>query len=191
MLRCRTCKARFSERKGTPLFGSRLPQEKVGSVLEHIAEGCGVRQTGGLLGPSRHRNALQPLAGDHARAVHDELVAFSPRTREVQFDEKWSFVAKKEKHCDPTDPADDHKGDNWDHVAFDAEHRLVVSVVPGADGREHRGVGRGFQAADGGPADEPDHQRRISGLPAGDFAGLRQEDHAAPHGQAGPAQGPV
>ena len=60
-------------------------------------------------------------------------MAFSPRTtREVQFDEKWAFVAKKEKHCDRDDPADDHKGDYWDHVAFDPEHRLVVSVVPGA-----------------------------------------------------------
>jgi IS1 family transposase len=57
---------------------------------------------------------------------------FPPRTREVQFDEKWAFVAKKEAHCDPLDPADDRKGDTWDHVAFDPEHRLVVSVVPGA-----------------------------------------------------------
>jgi IS1 family transposase len=40
-------------------------------------------------------------------------------------------VAKKEKNCDPTDSADDRKGDTWDHVALDAESRLVVSVVPG------------------------------------------------------------
>ena len=44
------------------------------------------------------------------RDLHDELVAVSPRTREVQFDEKWAFVAKKEAHCDPADPADDRKG---------------------------------------------------------------------------------
>ncbi len=43
ILRCRTCKARFSERKGTPLFDARLPAKKVESVLEHVAEGCGVR----------------------------------------------------------------------------------------------------------------------------------------------------
>jgi IS1 family transposase len=49
----------------------------------------------------------------------------------VQFDEKWSFVGKKEKHCDPADPEDAKQGDNWDHVALDPEHRLVVSVVPG------------------------------------------------------------
>jgi hypothetical protein len=49
----------------------------------------------------------------------------------VQFDEKWAFVGKKEKHCDPDEPADALCGDHWDHVAVDAEHRLVVSVVPG------------------------------------------------------------
>ena len=57
---------------------------------------------------------------------------FPPRTREVQFDEKWSFVGKKQKNCDPADPADDHKGDWWDHVAYDPEHKLVLAVVPGA-----------------------------------------------------------
>lgn len=56
---------------------------------------------------------------------------FPPRTREIQFDEKWSYVAKKEKNCDPGDPADARKGDTWDHVAIDAESRLVISVVPG------------------------------------------------------------
>jgi hypothetical protein len=49
----------------------------------------------------------------------------------VQCDEKWAFVGKKDKHCDPTDPADAQQGDNWDHVALDPEPRLVVSVVPG------------------------------------------------------------
>jgi IS1 family transposase len=44
----------------------------------------------------------------------------------------WSFVAKKQKNCDPKNPADDHKGDWWDHVAYDAENRLVLAVVPGA-----------------------------------------------------------
>jgi IS1 family transposase len=56
---------------------------------------------------------------------------FPPLTTEVQFDEKWAFVAKKEAHCDRDDPADDRKGDCWDHVALDPEHKLVVAVVPG------------------------------------------------------------
>ena len=35
-----------------------------------------------------------------------------------------------EKNCDEGEPEDRFRGDCWDHVAFDPEHRLVVSVVP-------------------------------------------------------------
>jgi IS1 family transposase len=56
---------------------------------------------------------------------------FPPQSEEIQFDEKWDFVYKKEKHCDENNPADAHRGDNWDHVALDAEHKLVLQVVNG------------------------------------------------------------
>jgi IS1 family transposase/transposase-like protein len=132
LLYCRTCRDRFSERKGTPLYRAHLPEDKVLSILEHVHEGCGVRKTARLVKVhpdtvSRYGRAT----GDHSRAAHDELVAHSPKTRELQMDEKWSFVAKKEKNCDQDDPEDRFRGDCWDHVAFDPEHRLVVSVVPG------------------------------------------------------------
>jgi LacI family transcriptional regulator len=79
MLRRRTCKARFSERKSTPLFGAHLDHRKLESVLEHVAEGCGVRQTGRLCGVDRKTVArYSRRAGDHARGLHDELVALSP-----------------------------------------------------------------------------------------------------------------
>ena len=55
----------------------------------------------------------------------------------MQFDEKWAFVGKKEKPCDPEALADAEQGDNWDHVALDPEHRLVVSVVPGKRTADH------------------------------------------------------
>jgi hypothetical protein len=45
-------------------------------------------------------------------------------------------VTKKEKHCDRSDPDDDGCGDCWDHVALDAESRLVLSVVPGRRSEE-------------------------------------------------------
>lgn len=47
-------------------------------------------------------------------------------------DEKWSFVSKKQEHCDPNNPADAQRGDWWDHTAYDPEHKLVLCVVPGA-----------------------------------------------------------
>ncbi len=79
MLRCRACKARFSERKGTPLFGAHLSQEKAVSILHRIAEGNGVRKTGRLVGVNRETVARYgKRAGTHAAALHDELVAASP-----------------------------------------------------------------------------------------------------------------
>ena len=41
-------------------------------------------------------------------------------------------MGKKQRNCDPANPDDDHRGDYWDHVAFDPEHKLVLAVVPGA-----------------------------------------------------------
>ena len=79
LLKCKTCHQRFSERKGTPLFDSRLSEEKAIAVLEHIAEGCGVRKTGRLLGVSKDTiTRYAVLSGGHAQQLHDELVAFSP-----------------------------------------------------------------------------------------------------------------
>ena len=79
-LRCRTCKTRFSERKGTPLFDSRLPEDKIVSLLHHIAEGCGVRQTSRLIGVNKNTVVrFCVLAGEQAEQLHDELVAFSPQ----------------------------------------------------------------------------------------------------------------
>jgi hypothetical protein len=79
LLRCSTCQARFSERKGTPLFDARLPADTLTAVLGHVAEGVGTRKTARLTGvhPDTVTRYIR-LAGGHAEQLHDELVAFSP-----------------------------------------------------------------------------------------------------------------
>ena len=79
---------------------------------------------------------------------------FPPRTREVQFDEKWAFVGKKQKNCDPLDPDDAQCGDYWDFVAFDLEHRLVLAVIPGS------------RSAENALAIVEDVKGRVDGVPA-------------------------
>jgi transposase-like protein len=79
LLYCRTCKARFSERKGTPLFGARLPDDQAIDLIRHLADRNGVRATARLVGV--HRDTVvrySRLLGGHARQIHDEFVAFSP-----------------------------------------------------------------------------------------------------------------
>ena len=191
LLYCRTCRARFSERKGTPLYRAHLPEDKVISILEHIAEGCGVLKTARLV--KVHPDTVSRYsrtAGEHARAAHDELVARSPETREVQMDEKWAFVAKKEKNCDDDDPEDRFRGDCWDHVAFDPEHRLVVSVVPGERTAESvRELVGDVKERLGGraPALITTDEYALSG---GDPGGVRYRGGAAADRQAGAARRP-
>lgn len=79
LLRCRTRKARFSERKGTPVFDTRLSPAKALALLRHRAAGGGVRPTSRPVGANENtalRLGLQ--AGGHAQPLPDELVAFSP-----------------------------------------------------------------------------------------------------------------
>ncbi len=79
MIRCRTCQARFSERKGTPLEHCRLSKAKALSVLAHLREGCGTRSTGRLVGVSKDTvTRMARKAGQHAEASHAKHVAFSP-----------------------------------------------------------------------------------------------------------------
>ena len=133
MIFCRTCKAHFSERKGTVLEQSRLSSEKAISILKHIREGCGTRSTSRLVEVDKNTvTRYVRVAGAHAVRMHYELVAESPETREIQLDEKWSFVGKKKEDEDEEDSVTQPRcGQNWDHTAIDAESRLLLSLVPG------------------------------------------------------------
>jgi hypothetical protein len=79
LLYCRTCKARFSERKGTALFGCCLPADKAMNLIEHLADRNGVRATARRVGvtPNTVVRYARRL-GEHAQQIHDEFVAFSP-----------------------------------------------------------------------------------------------------------------
>ena len=96
MLYCSVCKKRFSERKGTPLFDSRLSEDQALAVLQHIADGCGVRQTGRLVGVTKDTVVRYSVrAGGHAQTLHDELVAFSPRNPRSAIRRKMELRSQK------------------------------------------------------------------------------------------------
>lgn len=57
----------------------KLDRKKAVSLLEHISESCGVRKTGRMIGVNKNTvMRYSRLAGEHAKMLHDELVAFSP-----------------------------------------------------------------------------------------------------------------
>jgi hypothetical protein len=78
-LLCRTCGRRFSSRKGTVFYRARLPEAEVVDVLNHVQDGCGMRQTGRLTGHKEDTVIrYAKLAGAHARLLHERLVPLSP-----------------------------------------------------------------------------------------------------------------
>jgi transposase-like protein len=94
-LRCTVCGKSFSQRAGTPLFRTTLPEDKVVQIAEHLVEGTGMRPTSRLCGVSLNTVLrFAARAGGHAQAFHDEVVRHV-EVRQVQADEAWSFVGKK------------------------------------------------------------------------------------------------
>jgi hypothetical protein len=98
LLYCIDCKEKFSEHRGTVFFDSRLPKEKVVALLEHVAEGNGMRKTSRL--EKTHLQTViryTKLAGEHAETLHDELVNFSPEHRGGSTRRKVGLRAKETK----------------------------------------------------------------------------------------------
>lgn len=129
-LRCRCCGTEFSERKGTPLFNSKIPETKAESVIDHIDRGCGLLATSQLVGVCKETvSRLIRLCGQASRSIHDSLVCdLTPAA--LQFDEKWSFTRKKRKKVtDQDDPQ--QVGDRWDINCIDPVTKLLITLVPG------------------------------------------------------------
>jgi transposase-like protein len=94
LLRCRTCCEEFSERRGTALFNSKLPEAKAEDVINHLGEGCSVRGTVRLTKVCKETVArLLKVSGRHAERFHDAHVR-DLRPLALEFDEQWSFVKK-------------------------------------------------------------------------------------------------
>lgn len=124
---CTKCSKAFSENHGTPFYKSRLPRERVLDIVRHLLEGCGVRGTARLL--RHHRDTVircLRLVAPHVLAVLNSLLV-DLRCPEIQMDEFWSFVRKKEKHATIVEKLEEGLGDRWIHLAMDAVSRLIVA----------------------------------------------------------------
>lgn len=129
-LRCRSCGEEFSERKGTPLFNLKISERKAADILDHLDSGCGVMSTAQLTRVAKDTvSRLIRVTGLISHKIHDQRVRnLTPKA--LQFDEKWSYTCKKQRHLtskdDPT-----RVGDHWDINSLDPQTKLLVSLVPG------------------------------------------------------------
>ena len=140
MYRCLVCGRQFSETAGTPFFGLKTPMRTVCVALNELAEGLGVRAVARIhhVEPGTVLDRLRK-AGQHCEAVSAYMMQ-ELELSQVQLDELWTFIRKKERMLSEWEKLQTDYGDNWIWMAFDPIHKLVVAVLIG-DHTEEEAVG--------------------------------------------------
>lgn len=94
LLRCRTCCEEFSERRGSALVHTKLPEATAEDVINPLDEGWSVRATARLVKVWKETVArLLRVSGRHAERFPKERVR-NLRPLALEFDEQWRFVQK-------------------------------------------------------------------------------------------------
>lgn len=113
--------------KGKAAMANHLPKEKQVRILQCLVEGCSIRSTSRMTGA--HVKTILDLllrVGAGCAEAHDEY-AQDLDLRDLQLDEIWAFVGKKQKRVDDHDPADRDKGDAYTFTAIDRKTKFVPS----------------------------------------------------------------
>ena len=106
-----------------------LPMEKQVAVISALAEGTGIRQTERITGVNRETVMnLGVRIGKGCIALLDQKMR-GLSCRNLQFDELWGFIGKKERHLRPDD--DPTLGDVWTFCAIDSDTKIVPSFKVG------------------------------------------------------------
>jgi transposase-like protein/IS1 family transposase len=130
--RCLACHKTFTE-DHEPAFRIEdyLNTEQGRMALKLLLEGTSVRSAERLTG--LHRDAILRLlivAGERCEALMDRLIRNVPCT-EIQCDEIWGYVGKKEGHKRPDEYENDSIGDAWTWVALERNTKLVLAFAVG------------------------------------------------------------
>ena len=131
MYECKHCKKTFSETRGTVFFGLKTPQKTIYQALNCLAEGMGIRATARVYNVKPDTVLLWlRRAGQHCEKVSTYLMK-NLKVKQVQLDELWTFVFKKEKTLSAWEKLHSEYGDTWIWTALDPTHKLVLALVVG------------------------------------------------------------
>jgi transposase-like protein/IS1 family transposase len=128
--RCLECGKTFSEDQEKPLEDMRIDLDKALQVINLLVEGVGINAASRLADIDK-KTVLKilALAGERCAAIMDTKLRNLPLV-DIQCDEIWGFVEKKERHVRPTDNAL-IVGDQFTFVAIDRDTKLVISYAVG------------------------------------------------------------
>jgi len=101
--RCQQCSKTFLEPREKPLDGMYLPMEKAETILKMLVQGVSIRSIERLT--DIHRDTILRVlvkAGERCEKLLGEKIANVP-VKDVELDEIWHFVFKKQKALRPGD----------------------------------------------------------------------------------------
>lgn len=120
---------RFTEAHSLTLGQMYIPQEKILLAVQLLLEGNSIRSTQRISGLDQNTiTKALVLAGEKCEKIMGEKIR-NVQVRDVEADEVWSFIGKKEKRVRPED--DQNLGDCYTFVAIERHSKLVLNIAMG------------------------------------------------------------
>lgn len=129
--RCHQCKKTFTEDHDKPLDEMRLAPDRAVAALQLLLEGMSVRSVERVTGI--HRDTilkLLVLAGERCQRLMQERIR-NLNVKDVQADEIWGYVFKKEGHKWEHEKNVEEIGDCWCFVAIERNTKLILAYHVG------------------------------------------------------------
>ena len=130
--RCVECRKTFTEPHKRTLGTMYIPQDKALLAVQLLLEGNSIRSTERITGLDRNTiMKVLVLAGEKCDKVMGRLIVNVP-VKDVQCDEIWGYVFKKEGHKTEEESATDATiGDAYTFVAIERNTKLVLNFALG------------------------------------------------------------
>ncbi len=108
-----------------------VSEERITLAIKMLLEGNSIASTSRITGIDKHTifKALA-LAGERCEKVMGKLIVNVP-VRDVEADEVWGFIKKKEGHKRPEEQHDETIGDQYCFVAIERHSKLVLNFALG------------------------------------------------------------
>lgn len=129
--RCADCGKTFTEEHAKPLGEMIIPMEKATLAIQLLIEGTSIRTAERITG--LHRDTicrLLVLAGEKAEKIMATHVR-NITANDVECDEIWGYVGKKEGHKTEEEAKDEGLGDTYCFVAVERNTKLVINFALG------------------------------------------------------------
>ena len=130
--RCPKCRKTYTEPHKRTLGTMYVPQDKALLAVQLLLEGNSIRSTERITGLDRNTiMKVLVLAGEKCNKVMGRLIVNVP-VKDVQCDEIWGFIRKKEAHKTPEEAATDNTiGDAYAFVAIERGSKLILNFALG------------------------------------------------------------